>query len=34
MSAAIIVTVLPVLILAYFLGQFLIEGINSETGID
>jgi multiple sugar transport system permease protein len=34
MSAAIIVTVLPVLILAYFLGQFLIEGINAETGID
>jgi len=34
MSAAIIVTVLPVLVLAYYLGQFLIEGINAETGID
>lgn len=34
MSAAIIVTVSPVLILAYFLGKFLIEGMNAQTGID
>jgi ABC-type glycerol-3-phosphate transport system permease component len=34
MSAAIIVTVFPVLILAYFLGKFLIEGMNAQTGID
>lgn len=34
MSAAIIITVVPVLVLAYFLGKYLIEGVNAESGID
>lgn len=34
MSAAIIVTVSPVLILAYFLSRYLVAGISAESGID
>jgi len=34
MAAATIVTVVPVLILAYFLGKYLIKGVNAESGID
>lgn len=34
MAAATIITVVPVLILAYFLGKYLIEGVNAESGID
>lgn len=34
MSAAIILTVTPVLILAYFLGKYLVAGISAESGID
>ena len=34
MSAAIIITVAPVLILAYFLSKYLVAGISAESGID
>lgn len=34
MSAAIIITVAPVLILAYFLSKYLVAGISTESGID
>lgn len=34
MSAAIIITVAPVLVLAYFLGKYLVAGISAESGID
>ena len=34
MSAAVIITVVPVLVLATFLGKYLIEGVNAESGID
>ena len=34
MSAAIIITVAPVLILAFYLSKYLIAGISAESGID
>lgn len=34
MAAAIIVTVAPVLVLAYFLSKYLVAGISAESGID
>jgi len=34
MAAAIIITVAPVLVLAYFLSKYLVAGISAESGID
>lgn len=34
MSAAILITVAPVLVLAYFLGKYLVAGISATSGID
>lgn len=34
MSAAIIITVAPVLVLAYFLSKYLVAGISADSGID
>jgi len=34
MSAAIVITVAPVLVLAYFLSKYLVAGISADSGID